>query len=166
VIVDALWQAMRGGELYVLPVQASMRDLGRSRLNALGAALERAVPVDDPPRDGRSVMLDYFARLDGPEPTSALDLLADDVRFCFARPDGTIEGGRDELAGYIAVRPHLAHRIDHHAVDGRIELAAGQSTDGDTELGAFVTAMRIDAQGRIAQYLASFHPDTRLEADD
>ncbi len=111
-------------------------------------------------------MLDYFARLDGPSPTSALELVADDVRFCFARPDGTVGGGRAELAGYIAVRRNLAHRVDHHAVDGRVELAAGQSIDGDTELGAFVTAMRIDARGRIAQYLASFHPGTTLDADD
>jgi ketosteroid isomerase-like protein len=107
-------------------------------------------------------MRDYFARLDGGDPAGARQLLADDLRFCFARPDGTIEGGRDELAGYIEGRRTLAHRIDHHAVDGTVELAAGQSVDGDAELGAFVTAMRTDDDGRITTYLASFHPGTSL----
>jgi hypothetical protein len=30
--------------------------------------------------------------------------------------------------------------------------------DGDTELGAFLAAMRVDQHGQIAEYLASFHP--------
>jgi len=158
-VVDALWAALASGDLYVLPIQAAMRDRALARLAAVDAALHRTVPLDGGPRPA---MLDYFARLDGGDRAGARQLLADDLRFCFARPDGTIEGGRDELAGYIEGRRTLAHRIDHHAVDGRVELAAGQSVDGDTELGEFVTAMRTDDDGRITTYLASFHPGTSL----
>ncbi len=158
-VVDALWAALASGDLYVLPIQAAMRDQALARLGAVDAALHRTVPLDGGPRPA---MLDYFARLDRGDPAGARQLLADDLRFCFARPDGTIEGGRDELAGYIERRRALAHRIDHHAVDGRVELAAGQSVDGEIELGAFVTAMRTDDDGRITTYLASFHPGTSL----
>jgi NAD(P)-dependent dehydrogenase (short-subunit alcohol dehydrogenase family) len=160
-VVDALWSALETGDLYVLPVQAGMRDAARARLDGVGAALDRVRPLDGGPPTA-PVLRDYFARVDGPTPASALELIAADLQFAFARPDGAVEGGRADLAAYLDARRPLGHRVDHHAVDGPVELAVGHSVDGETPLGAFLVAMRRDGQGRIAEYLASFHPDHRF----
>ncbi len=168
-IVDALWQALAAGTFYVLPIQASMRDAARSRLDDAGAAIDAVVPIDVPGGAaataipaGSGVLREYFALVDGPTPERALELVADDLRFAFSRPDGGIEGGRQQLADYLSLRRPLGHRLDHQAFEGAVEFVAGQSTDGDTDLGAFLAAVHINGDGRIDEYLAAFHPGRRF----
>ncbi len=165
-IVDAMWNAIENGTFYVLPMQAGMRELGRvCRVDMLSKALRSTIVLDDPRLHMHSepTMLDYFARLDGPSPSDALEFLADDMTFSFLRPDGVIRGGRGDLADYIGNRRLLRHRVDHYATDDSIEFASGQSMNGDIQLGEFVAAMRTDDEGRITHYLASFHPPDAVE---
>lgn len=156
VVADAVWQAMHDGSFWILPMQTSMRDAALIRLRDLDAALSTTPPVD-------GVLARYYERVDGPEPASALELVADDLEFCLARPDRRIEGStRDDLAAYIAERKPLTHRVLRFARDRDVEFALGESVDGATPLGSFVAAVRTDGEGRIDRYLAGFYPDLHL----
>ena len=120
-------------------------------------------PVRPPPAIG---IREYYERLDGGQGDAALDLLADDLVFRFARPDGAIEGTRDDLAAYIERRSPLAHHVLLTAANGDVEFALGESVDGTTVLGAFVAAMRADSTGRFDLYLAALYPDLPLSDAD
>ena len=157
VVADSVWSALQEGSFWILPMQAAMHNAARARLHGLEAALSWTPPVDGRQTDD-GLLARYYARLDGPAPASALDLVADDLQFCFARPDRRIEGTRADLAAYIEERPHLAHRLVRLARDGDVELAVGESVDGDTCLGTFLASVRTDVDGRIDRYLAAFYP--------
>jgi NAD(P)-dependent dehydrogenase (short-subunit alcohol dehydrogenase family) len=159
VVAEATWRALQDDTFWILPMQTSMREAALARVRHLGAALSSTAPVDgEAANDG--VLARYYERVDGPEPASALELVADNVEFCLARPDRRIEGSSsDELAAYIAERPPLTHRLLRQARDGDIEFALGQSVDGTTPLGSFIAAVRTDVDGRIDRYLAAFYPD-------
>ena len=161
VVADSVWRALQDGSFWILPMQAAMHDAARARLHGLAAALSATPPVDGrQANDG--VLARYYARVDGPVPASALDLVADDLEFCFARPDRRIEGARADLAAYIEERPPLAHRLVRLARDRDVEFAVGESVDGDTSLGTFVASVRTDVDGQIDRYLATFYPGRRI----
>ena len=157
-IADHVWQALQDGGFWVLPMQEDMRTASLDRLRRLGAALAVA-PVHGNPRPVvPSFLTDYFERVDGPDPASALELVAEDATFSFARPDERIEGGRDELASYIGVRSPLGHRLLRSAQDRDVAFVLGENVDGATSLGTFIAAAHRDQAGRIDRYLASFYP--------
>ena len=158
-IAEHVWQALQDGAFWVLPMQEDMRTAALDRLRRLDGELAVA-PVPGRPRQsvGPTFLTEYFERVDGPDPASALDLVAEDATFSFARPDGRIEGGRNELARYIGVRAPLAHRLLRSAQDRDVAFVLGESVDGDASLGTFIAGARRDQSGRIDRYLASFYP--------
>jgi NAD(P)-dependent dehydrogenase (short-subunit alcohol dehydrogenase family) len=165
VVAEATWHALQEDAFWVLPIQTSMREAARSRIRDLEAALSSTAPVDGGAASD-SVLALYYERVDGPEPASALELVADTVEFCLARPEGRIEGSSsDALAAYIAERKPLTHRLLRRACDGDVELAVGESVDGTTPLGSFIAAMRTDSDGHIDRYLAAFYPDRHITDD-
>jgi short chain dehydrogenase len=159
-IAEHVWQALQDGAFWVLPMQEDMRAAALDRLRRLEGELAVA-PVPGAPRPAVSptFLTEYFERVDGPDPASALDLVAEDASFSFARPDERIEGGRDELARYIGVRTPLGHRLLRSAQDRDVAFVLGESVDGATSLGTFLAGARRDQSGRIDRYLASFYPE-------
>jgi NADP-dependent 3-hydroxy acid dehydrogenase YdfG len=160
VIADAVWSALGARQFWIVPMQPHMREAALARLRQLEDALSTsAVPSNR--HATATVLAEYYARVDGPTPASALDLVAEHLSFCLARPEARIVGSsRDALAEYIDARSPLSHRLLRTARDGDVEFALGESVDGDRSLGAFVAAMRIDATSRICEYRATFFPET------
>ena len=158
-VADHAWQAIQNGAFWVLPMQEDMRRAALDRSRRVEHALADA-PVPDPPRVSviPTFLTSYFERVDGPDPASALDLVSRDATFSFARPGERIEGGRNELAGYIAARSPLGHHLLRSAEDRDVAFVLGESVDGHTPLGTFIAAARRDQAGRIDRYLAAFYP--------
>ena len=134
-------------------------------MGALAHALAGDEQAAGPSAAGHRIR-EYYERLDGGQGDAALDLLADDVVFRFARPDGAIGGTRDDLAAYLERRSALSHRVLLTAANGDLESALGESVSGTTVLGAFIAAIRADPTGRFDLYLAAFYPDVPLSDAD
>lgn len=159
VIAAAVWNALGDGSFWIVPMQPQMRDAAVARLRQVERALH-ASPDLGASHEALPVLSRYYALVDGPTPAAALDLVAEDLRFCLARPETRVVGSsRHALAQFIAERAPLAHRLQHVARDGDVEFALGESVDGDKPLGAFVAAMRTDASGMICEYRATFFPE-------
>src|SRR5947209_15308595 len=77
----------------------------------------------------------YFELLDGPDPHSSLELVADDVEFSIqwaadgSRKSSQFLGGREELRGFIEAgdTSGWAHHVVHSGVSGDIEFALGET---------------------------------------
>jgi hypothetical protein len=108
------------------------------------------------------VIVDYFARLDGPDPMSGLELAEPDVEFLLALPDREVRGsGRDDLGAYLASRPPVGrkHVILRSCVDRDLEMVYGVVTEGDGKgTGSFVSTALVSPAGRLARYQSFFHP--------
>lgn len=108
------------------------------------------------------VIADYFARLDGPDPMSGLELAEPDVEFLLALPDREVRGsGRDDLGAYLAGRPAVGrkHVVLRSCVDGDLEMVYGIVTEGDGHgTGSFVSVGLVSSAGRLARYQSFFHP--------
>jgi hypothetical protein len=106
---------------------------------------------------------EYMTCMDSGDPTSALEHLADDLHYALALPGRVARGqSRDDFAGYIGGRAAVdrVHHVLSYSRDGDLELVYGVVTDGGRATGAFVSAARLDADGRIVRYHSSF--DTEL----
>ena len=108
------------------------------------------------------VIVDYFARLDGPDPMSGLELTEPDVEFLLALPDREVRGsGLDDLTAYIAGRPAVGrkHVILRSSTDIDLEMVYGLVTEGDGQgTGSFVSVGLVSPGGRLARYQSFFHP--------
>lgn len=113
----------------------------------------------------------YFDALDGDDPLSALELVADDaeVALLFAtdldHPAGHFIGGREELRRFTSAGDMRgwAHYILASATVGNVELALGETrTSGGEVLGTFVTACEVDGEGRMKRYLVGRSPGIRF----
>src|SRR3954447_2598318 len=101
----------------------------------------------------------YFAALDGPEPFSSLEMVAEDVEFSIfwakgADPKGRqLLGGRDELKAFVEAGGDMAgwaHHILHGAEAGGVEFALGETrTDDGERIGTFLCVAELDADGRM-----------------
>jgi hypothetical protein len=110
----------------------------------------------------------YFELLDGPDPHSSLELVADDVEFTIQwAADGSGKsrqflGGREELRGFIDAGDTTgwAHHVTHSGVSGAIEFALGETRwDGTGErIGTFLAAAELDDQGRMRRYMVARSP--------
>jgi hypothetical protein len=111
----------------------------------------------------------YFAALDGPDPLSSLDLVADDVEFVifWASDDGRrsarqLTGGVAELRAMIEAGGDMsgwAHHILTSAVVGGVEFAQGETrTDAGERIGTFLCSAQLDADGRMTRYLVARSP--------
>ena len=160
-VADRVWSAVQQRSFWIVPMQPALRDAVRGRLGVLAHAFAGDEQAAGPSAAGHRIR-EYYERLDGGQGDAALDLLADDLVFRFARPDGAIEGTRDDLAAYMERRSPLAHHVLLTAANGDVEFALGESVDGTTVRGAFVAAMRADSTGRFDLYLAALYPDLPL----
>lgn len=105
---------------------------------------------------------DYYARLDGQEPLTGLELVDPDVRFLIVVPTGEVSGGYDALCDYITGRPVAIgreHRVLRGSRDGDLESVYGQVTEHGRSIGSFAALGRVTEGGRLSHYQAFFHPD-------
>jgi hypothetical protein len=114
----------------------------------------------------------YFAALDGAEPHSCLDLVADDIRFSIHWSDGErsreFVGGRAELARFLDAgdTSGWAHHVLWSAEMGDVELALGETRwDDGRRIGTFVAAAELDGEGRMVRYLTARSPAIEFGSD-
>jgi len=119
----------------------------------------------------------YFAALDGPDPYSSLDMVADDLEFAIEWAPGAdrksyqIRGGRAELRALIdsGERGEWAHYVLHSAVgdgatgdgtaDDRTEFALGETRrPGGERVATFVAVAELGDDGRMRRYLVARSP--------
>ncbi len=109
----------------------------------------------------------YFAALDGPDPYSSLELVADDVEFAIQWSSGAerrsaqILGGRDQLRAFIDAgdMSGWSHHILHASGDGRIAFALGETRwDDGSRIGTFLATAELDDAGRMRRYLVARTP--------
>jgi hypothetical protein len=114
------------------------------------------------------ILPQYYARLDGPEPESGLDLVTPDMRFLLALPDRTIEGSdRDDLAAYIAGRNAAGlgrvHDVRVSAVHEDVEFHYGHVLEKGESKGVFLSAVHTTPDGLIDRYLNLFQRNLTLK---
>jgi hypothetical protein len=109
----------------------------------------------------------YFELLDGPDPHSSLDLVADELEFSIQwAADGTRKssqfvGGRDELRGFIDAgdTSGWAHYVLHSRVSGNVEFALGETRwDNGERIGTFLAVAELDEAGRMRRYMVARSP--------
>ena len=109
----------------------------------------------------------YFELLDGPDPHSSLELVADDVEFSIQwAADGTRKsrqfvGDRDELRGLIDAgdTEGWAHYVSHSGVSGDVEFALGETRwDTGERIGTFLAVAELDESGRMRRYMVARSP--------
>jgi hypothetical protein len=114
----------------------------------------------------------YFAALDGPDPYSSLDMVAEDVEFAIEWATGPdrktyqIAGGRSELRAFIddGERGAWVHHVLCSAVvggagDDRTEFVLGETRDpGGARVATFVAVAELDTDGRMRRYLVGRTP--------
>ena len=109
----------------------------------------------------------YFAALDGPDPHSSLELVADDVEFTIQwaagvdRKSRQLTGGREELRAFIDAgdMDGWAHHVLFGGTTGDVEFALGETrTDGGERLGTFLAVAQLDADGRMVRYMVARSP--------
>ena len=115
----------------------------------------------------------YFAALDGSEPLSALEMVADDADFAIlfandeGRKAGHFLGGPDELRKFTLAgdMEGWAHHILAAARTGDIELVLGETrTDEGEFIGTFVCVVELDSDGRMKRYLTGRSPSIRFSS--
>lgn len=109
----------------------------------------------------------YFAALDGEDPYSSLELVADDVEFAIEWASGRdrastqILGGANELRAFIDAgdMADWAHHVLHSGQDRGVEFALGETRrDGGERIGTFLAVAELDADGRMRRYLVARTP--------
>lgn len=115
----------------------------------------------------------YFAALDGDEPLSALEMVADDSEFAIlfatdeGRKAGHFLGGPDELRKFTLSgdMEGWAHHILAAARTADVELVLGETrTDAGEFLGSFVCVVELDDEGKMKRYLTGRSPGIRFSA--
>ena len=110
----------------------------------------------------------YFEALDGPQPHSSLDLVADGVHFSIQWAAGTdaksrqFVGGREELRGFIDAGDTTgwAHHILWSGAAHGVEFALGETRWDDTgeRIGTFLAVAQLDDHGRMTHYMVARSP--------
>jgi hypothetical protein len=130
------------------------------------------LPVSAPQASGASFFERYFALLDGPDPHSSLELVADDVEFSIqwaadsTRTSSQFVGGRDELRGFIDAgdTSGWAHYVLHSGVSGGVEFALGETRwDSGERIGTFLAVAELDESGRMRRYMVARSPVLAFE---
>ena len=115
----------------------------------------------------------YFTALDGPDPYSSLELVAEDVEFAIQwsaaaeRKSTQILGGVAELRSFIAEgdMTDWAHHVLRSGADGRVEFALGETRhDNGERIGTFLAVAELDDEGRMRKYLVARTPAIAFEA--
>jgi hypothetical protein len=109
----------------------------------------------------------YFAALDGPDPHSSLEHVAEDVEFSIQWAAGVdtasrqLVGGRDELRAFIDAgdMSDWAHYVLESGRDGLIEFALGETRyDTGERIASFLAVAELDASGRMRKYMVARTP--------
>ena len=109
----------------------------------------------------------YFTALDGDDPYSSLQLVADDVEFAIEwasssdRKSTQILGGVAELRAFIEAGDmrDWAHHVLHSGQDGRVAFALGETRyDSGERIGTFLAVAELDGDGRMRRYLVARTP--------
>lgn len=109
----------------------------------------------------------YFAALDGDDPYSSLELVADDVEFAIEWASGRDRACTQILGGVNALRAFIdagdmgdwAHHVLQSGQDGPVAFALGETRyDGGERIGTFVAVAELDAEGRMRKYLVARTP--------
>jgi hypothetical protein len=114
----------------------------------------------------------YFAALDGPDPQSSLELVAEDVEFCIQwardsdRASRQLVGGKAELRSFIDAgdMSGWAHHVLFSGGAGDVEFALGETRyDSGERIGTFLAAAQLDGAGRMVRYLVARSPAVAFE---
>lgn len=109
----------------------------------------------------------YFELLDGPDPHSSLELVAENLEFTIqwapddSRKSTQFVGGRDELRGFIDAgdTEGWAHYVMHSGVSGDVEFALGETRwDTGERIGTFLAVSELDQSGRMRRYMVARSP--------
>jgi hypothetical protein len=114
----------------------------------------------------------YFEALDGPEPHSSLELVAEDVEFSIQWARGSdrasrqFVGGRAELKSFIDAgdMSDWAHHVLFSGGAGDVEFALGETRYHSGErIGTFLAVAQLDADGRMRRYMVARSPAIAFE---
>src|SRR3954462_3738736 len=117
----------------------------------------------------------YFAALDGPDPHSSLDLVADSLSFTIQWADGAdaksrqFVGGREELRRVIDAGDTRgwAHHVLFGDTAGDVEFALGETRrESGERIGTFLAVAQLDGEGRMVKYMVARSPAIAFEAPD
>lgn len=116
------------------------------------------------------VIEEYYVTIDSGRVHDAVLLLAEDVEFGMILPTGVTTGnGRAAMLEYLTGRPDVnrRHHLLRRGVDGDVQFAYGAVTEnGSRTTGYFLSAMHLDAGGRVDRYQVSFTADLALVPTD
>jgi hypothetical protein len=109
----------------------------------------------------------YFELLDGPDPHSSLDLVAEDLEFSIqwasdnSRKSSQFLGGREQLRGFIDAgdTEGWAHYVMHSGVTGELEFALGETRwDNGERIGTFLAVAELNEAGQMRRYMVARSP--------
>ena len=110
----------------------------------------------------------YFERLDGPDPHSSLELVAEDVEFSIQwaasadRKSSQFVGGLAELRGFIDAGDMggWAHHVLWSGVNDGVEFALGETRydESGERIGTFLAVAQLDEHGRMCRYMVARTP--------
>ncbi len=115
----------------------------------------------------------YFAALDGPDPYTSLELVAEDVEFTIQWARGTdgasrqFVGGRKELRAFIDAGDMTgwAHHVLFAGGADGVEFALGETRrDGGERIGTFLAVAQLDGDGRMLRYMVARSPAIAFDA--
>jgi hypothetical protein len=114
----------------------------------------------------------YFAALDGDDPYSSLELVAEDVEFSIQWARGSdresrqFVGGRAELRAFIDAgdMSDWAHHVLFSGGAGDVEFVLGETRYHSGErIGTFLAAAQLDGDGRMTRYMVARSPALAFE---
>ena len=115
----------------------------------------------------------YFAALDGPDPHSSLELVAENVEFSIQWARGSdrasrqLVGGREELRAFIDAgdMSDWAHHVVSGGSAGDVEFALGETRyDSGERIGTFLAVAQLDGDGRMVRYMVARSPAVAFDA--
>ena len=140
--------------------------LSRPRARAHAEAALQPPPPAEEPGAPEHVLVEYYRRLDGPQPMTGLDLVHPDLEFLIALPGSSSTGDKSALAGYVEGRGEAGRRRRHVVVrrarDGDVEFVAGEIVQDGVRNGTFIGVVRLAADGTFDRYLSLFETDVHL----
>jgi hypothetical protein len=117
----------------------------------------------------------YFEALDGPDPQSSLELVAEDVEFAIQwaagadRKSSQFVGGLEQLRAFIDAgdMTDWAHHILWSGADDGVEFALGETRyDSGERIGTFLAVAELDEDGRMRRYMVARTPALSFQRHD
>jgi ketosteroid isomerase-like protein len=114
----------------------------------------------------------YFAALDGPDPHSSLELVAEDVEFTIQWARGTDGASRQFVGGHAELRAFIdagdlsgwAHHVLFAGGADGVEFALGETRrDSGERIGTFLSVAQLDGAGRMVRYMVARSPAIAFE---